>query len=227
MENSTYDLRLQITLAPALSVLERLEELTCAVSTSVIHGIFVVVALLGKLVWAILRALRDLGYMLWWLFGLLWLGLRGLVGAFAYTVVIVLGIIWVLVVWIAGQLKVILVVLLRGLRKADRWMGRPAQRLGRWLIVEFGDPIGCFISTYLGVLSFLLLPAPVLEQIVPGALLVTTLISPVAAIPLAALVCSAGTYRRWQRARRGRLGGRVLHAYSDGVLWPLSLARIA
>lgn len=95
------------------------------------------------------------------------------------------------------------------------------RRVALWLRRELGDTLLCGAAIYLGVLSSTLAPAAALSLLPWETLrLAGLVISPLAALPLAALVFDTRAWMRWRSASRAPLGTRLLRAYSDGILWP-------
>lgn len=203
---------------PALArTLQRMEAIVCAMLHSLVHIVFGAIAVFCFIVWCF----YCLGCVLLW-------SVRGAIMFCMYTVVII----WLVVVWIGGQIRRLYVVLLRALSHLGagvRWIVRI---VALWALREFGEAVICTLCVYLGVLSTSVLPLALMLQIVPLAT-VSLVLSPFAAFVVAARVFDTHAYRRWQRGGRGRLGARLLRAYSDGITWawwlrtPLEARRFA
>lgn len=127
-------------------------------------------------------------------------------------------VIWVLIVWVDGRFQRVILRLRRMLRQLLSW-GRVLVRAAVfWGLREFSDPVVCAGCVYLGVMSSSALPLAVLLHIMPLPL-VGVVLSPLAAFAITTRVFDTRAYLRWQRGARGRLGARLLRAYSDGVMW--------
>jgi hypothetical protein len=80
--------------------------------------------------------------------------------------------------------------------------------------------VGCLACTLSGVLLTTTLPAVLIGQYVPIAL-VGAALSPLAALTVAIRVFDVRAYSRWQAGQAKPLGVRMLRACSDGITWPL------
>lgn len=103
-----------------------------------------------------------------------------------------------------------------GRRCAALWM--PLCGVARWAHRELKDPVLCYLCVLVGVMSSTAIPTALIVQQMHLGFLPPAL-SPFAIGAIAAVVCDRRALRRWKRARKARLGDRIIHAYSDGVCW--------
>jgi hypothetical protein len=204
MRSAPFTVQVGLVRSPALaSVLRRADALLCAVLCGVVHFVCWLIAICCFIIWC---AYRLVCRLVW------------LIEHVGMMCVYMVGIVWVIIVWIGRRFVCIVIVLLRLLRQLGRALRRGAGALIRWAIREFGEPVVCTTCVYLGVLSTSILPLVIALQLAPAAV-AGLVLSPLAAFVVAARVFDTRAYSRWQRGARARLGARVLRAYSDGVTW--------
>jgi hypothetical protein len=204
MGSALFSFRVRLVSSPRLAaVLDRIESFMCAALYSIV---------------SILCWLIAIGYFASWccypfIQGLIWILDQG-----GQVRIYIVGVVWVILVWLGTHFTRIVILLLRGLRHLGRALRRAVHAVIRWTIREFGDPVVCAACVYFGVLSTSLLPMALVLQLAPAAV-VGLVLSPLAAFVITARVFDTRAYGRWQRSARARLGARVLRAYSDGVTW--------